>query len=274
MQKKIRPDSTERFAVTPPFRLDSIDPGDTSFRGIDKAMAQASLAELSQRLDQWQNVLYADQRYKILLVLQGMDTSGKDGTIRQVFKSVDPLGVRVAAFKAPTAEEKARDFLWRVHAQVPKAGEIVIFNRSHYEDVLVPVVLGQIDALEQERRFAQIRDFERLLHQSGTVLIKCFLHLSKEEQKRRLQERLDRPEKQWKFDPADLHAREQWNSYQQAYEALLNATSTEYAPWWVVPADSKTNRNLMISRLLIEQVERLELRFPEPQFDPSKIILD
>jgi len=274
MQKKIRPDSTERFAVTPPFRLDSIDPGDTSFRGIDKVMAQASLAELSQRLDQWQNVLYADQRYKILLILQGMDTSGKDGTIRQVFKSVDPLGVRVAAFKAPTAEEKARDFLWRVHAQVPKAGEIVIFNRSHYEDVLVPVVLGQIDALEQERRFAQIRDFERLLHQSGTVLIKCFLHLSKEEQKRRLQERLDRPENQWKFDPADLQAREQWNSYQQAYEALLNATSTEYAPWWVVPADSKTNRNLMISRLLIEQVERLELRFPEPQFDPSKIILD
>lgn len=274
MQKKIRPDSTERFAVTPPFRLDSIDPGDTSFRGIDKVMAQASLAELSQRFDQWQNVLYADQRYKILLVLQGMDTSGKDGTIRQVFNSVDPLGVRVAAFKAPTAEEKARDFLWRVHAQVPKAGEIVIFNRSHYEDVLVPVVLGQIDALEQERRFAQIRDFERLLHQSGTVLIKCFLHLSKEEQKRRLQERLDRPEKQWKFDPADLQAREQWNGYQQAYEALLNATSTEYAPWWVVPADSKTNRNLMISRLLIEQLERLELRFPEPQFDPSKIILD
>ncbi|MFN7667436.1 MAG: PPK2 family polyphosphate kinase [Burkholderiales bacterium] len=274
MQKKIRPDSTERFAVTPPFRLDSIDPSDTSFRGIDKAVAQASLAELSQRLDQWQNVLYADQRYKILLILQGMDTSGKDGTIRQVFKSVDPLGVRVAAFKAPTAEEKARDFLCRVHAQVPKAGEIVIFNRSHYEDVLVPVVLGQIDALEQERRFAQIRDFERLLHQSGTVLIKCFLHLSKEEQKRRLQERLDRPEKQWKFDPADLQAREQWNGYQQAYEALLNATSTEYAPWWVVPADSKTNRNLMISRLLIEQLERLELRFPEPQFDPSKIILD
>ena len=274
MQKKIRPDSTERFVVTPPFRLDSIDSGDTSFRGIDKAVAQASLAELSQRLDQWQNVLYADQRYKILLILQGMDTSGKDGTIRQVFKSVDPLGVRVAAFKAPTAEEMARDFLWRVHAQVPKAGEIVIFNRSHYEDVLVPVVLGQIDAMEQERRFAQIRDFERLLHQSGTVLIKCFLHLSKEEQKRRLQERLDRPEKQWKFDPADLQAREQWNGYQQAYEALLNATSTEYAPWWVVPADSKTNRNLMISRLLIEQVERLELRFPEPQFDPSKIILD
>ena len=271
MQKKIRPDSTERFVVTPPFRLDSIDPGDTSFRGIDKTVAQASLAELSQRLDQWQNVLYADQRYKILLVLQGMDTSGKDGTIRQVFKSVDPLGFRVAAFKAPTAEEKARDFLWRVHAQVPKAGEIVIFNRSHYEDVLVPVVLGQIDALEQERRFAQIRDFERLLHQSGTVLIKCFLHLSKEEQKRRLQERLDRPEKQWKFDPADLQAREQWNSYQQAYEALLNATSTEYAPWWVVPADSKTNRNLMISRLLIEQLERLELRFPIPQYDSSQI---
>lgn len=264
----------DEFRVTPPWHLRDMNTADTRFRGNDKARAVARLAELSAELDHWQNLLFADRRFGILLILQGLDTSGKDGSIRQVFKSVDPLGVRVVAFKAPSADELARDFLWRVHAQVPRAGEMVIFNRSHYEDVLVPVVQRQIDRDEQKRRFAQICDFERLLTEHGTRIVKCFLHISKEEQKTRLQERLTQPHKQWKFDPADLQTRRQWDDYQRAYEELLNETSTRHAPWWVVPSDSKTNRNLMICTLLIECLRSLDLRFPPPHFDPANIQID
>jgi len=251
------------YFVRPPFRIDSIAPDDRRLSGSDKPAAHARLAELGERLDALQNLLYANQKQRLLVLLQGMDTSGKDGTIRHVFRHVDPLGVRAVAFKAPTGPELAHDFLWRVHQQVPAAGETVIFNRSHYEDVLVPVVYGQIDAAETERRYAQIRDFERLLVESGTTLVKCFLHISKSEQKERLRERVDDPEKRWKFDPHDLVDRKRWDEYMGAYEAALNATSTPAAPWLVVPADSKTNRNVMVATALVEALDALDLGFPE-----------
>src|SRR5258706_8519780 len=191
-----------------------------------------------------------------------MCTSGKDGTIRGVFHEVDPLGVRIVPFKAPTPVEAAHDFLWRIHSQAPAAGELTIFNRSHYEDVLVPTVLGEIDADERERRYRHIREFETLLAGSGTAIIKCMLHISKDEQRVRLQARIDDPTKHWKFDLADLDARKQWDKYQNAYQAALAVTSTEYAPWYVIPANSKTHRNVMVAELLLRTFESLKLEFP------------
>lgn len=210
---------------------------------------------------------------KVILLLQGMDTSGKDGTVKQVFSACDPLGIRLASFKAPSADELAHDYLWRVHAQVPAKGELVIFNRSHYEDVLIVKVHGWIDEAECKRRYQQINDFERMLTETGTTLIKCFLHISKEEQKERLQERLDEPTKHWKFNPKDLEERALWDDYMQAYESAMQATSTEYAPWYVIPANSKTNRNLLISRLLLETLNALPLAYPPKpkEWDALKI---
>jgi PPK2 family polyphosphate:nucleotide phosphotransferase len=191
-----------------------------------------------------------------------MDTSGKDGTIRHVFSECDPLGIRLANFKAPSTEELAHDYLWRVHQQVPKAGELVIFNRSHYEDVVIVKVHNWIDEDECKRRYAQINDFERMLTETGTTIIKCFLHISKDEQRKRLQERLDDPAKTWKFNPGDIKERALWPNYTEAYEQAIKATSTKYAPWHIVPADSKTNRNLLISRLLLSTLKDLDLRYP------------
>lgn len=179
-----------------------------------------------------------------------------------MFQGVDPQGVRVAGFKAPTPAELAHDFLWRVHPHVPAAGEIAIFNRSHYEDVLITRVNGWIDAAECKRRYRQINDFERMLAETGTTILKFYLHISKDEQKKRLEERRDTPEKQWKFNPGDLAVRAQWDAYMDAYEAALSATSTAHAPWHVIPANSKLARNLTVSRLLIDTLEALDMRYP------------
>ncbi|WP_038201159.1 polyphosphate kinase 2 family protein [Xenophilus azovorans] len=248
--------------------LSRIDPGDTPFlRGGGEDEHRAELDRLAEELDELQNLLHAEGRRKLLLVLQGMDTSGKDGTIRWVFSRTSPLGVRVAAFKAPTEEEKAHDFLWRCHAVVPRAGEIAVWNRSHYEDVLVPVVEGWIDKAETKRRYAQINDFERLLAETGTTLVKCMLHISRDEQRERLQARIDSPGKQWKFSMGDLAVRTKWADYQRAYAKALGATSTRHAPWYVIPADSKLHRNLMIARLLVRTLRGLDLR--PPPADPA-----
>jgi len=209
-----------------------------------------------------QDLLHAEGRRKVLLVLQGMDTSGKDGTVRWVFSRTSPLGVRVTAFKAPSDDERAHDYLWRCHAVVPRTGEIAVWNRSHYEDVLVPVVEGWIDKAEAKRRFAQINDFERLLVETGTVIIKCMLHIDKDEQRERLQARIDTPGKQWKFSLGDLEVRTKWNAYQEAYDKALRATSTEHAPWYVIPANHKRHRNLMIARLLMKTLREMKLKVP------------
>jgi PPK2 family polyphosphate:nucleotide phosphotransferase len=245
-------------------RLSDWDAGDTSILGKDKPDARARLDEYRVRLETLQEVLYAEGRHRLLIVLQAMDTAGKDSTIRHVFQGVDPLGVRVTCFRTPTPRELSRDFLWRVHQHVPGAGEIGIFNRSHYEDVLITRVNGWIDATECKRRYRQINDFERMLAETGTTILKFYLHISKDEQKTRLEARRDTPHKQWKFQPGDLAARAQWDDYMAAYEAALSATSTAHAPWHVVPANSKLARNLMISRLLIEALEGLQMRYPDP----------
>jgi PPK2 family polyphosphate:nucleotide phosphotransferase len=246
----------EKFALT------DFDPGVKPFSTGSKDGDRARLAEIGVRLDTLQECLHAQRKQRVLLVLQGMDTSGKDGTVRGVFHDVDPLGLRIVPFKAPTATELAHDFLWRVHSQAPAAGELTVFNRSHYEDVLVPVVLGELKKDERERRYRHIRDFEALLVDSGTTIIKCMLHISKDEQRARLQARIDDPTKHWKFDVSDLEARKQWDQYQAAYHDALAATSTPYAPWYIIPADSKTHRNVMVAELLLRTFESLKLEYP------------
>ncbi|MDB5730506.1 MAG: hypothetical protein JWQ03_401 [Variovorax sp.] len=248
-------------------KLSDIDPGETPFLQGSEAQQQEELESLAVKLDELQNLLHAEGRRKMLLVLQGMDTSGKDGTIRWVFSRTSPLGLRVAAFKAPSEEERAHDFLWRCHAVVPRAGELAVWNRSHYEDVLVPVVEGTLDKVQCQQRFAQINDFERLLVQTGTVIVKCMLHISRDEQRERLQARVDTPGKQWKFSLGDLEVRKKWADYQNAYDKAMAATSTDEAPWYVIPADHKRHRNLMIARLLVKTLEDMDLKTPAP--DPA-----
>ena len=238
------------------------DPAAKPYSSGDKARDKAAVATLATRLDVLQELLYADRRFKLLVVLQGLDTAGKDGTIRGVFGQMSALGVRTVGWKAPTEAERAHDFLWRIHAEVPASGEVVIFNRSHYEDVLVPVVNGTIDAAETARRYAEINAFERLLTASGTVLLKFMLLISKEEQRLRLQERLDDPTKRWKFVAGDLDVRKHWDDYVRAYGAAVGATGTAWAPWHIVPADSKTHRNLMVATILTRTLEALDLRYP------------
>ena len=256
------------------FDLAAIDPHAKPFSSGDKAADQAAVAALADDIDRLQDMLFADRRFKMLVVLQGTDTSGKDGTIRGVFAKTSALGVRTAAWKAPSEEERAHDFLWRIHQKVPAAGEIVIFNRSHYEDVLVPVVKGWLKPEETAQRFAQINDFERLLVESGTVVLKFLLHISKEEQRERLQDRLDDPAKHWKFAVGDLEERTRWDAYQAAYGEAVGATGTPWAPWTIVPADSKTHRNLMIATAVKQSLEALNLRYPagDPALANIKVI--
>jgi PPK2 family polyphosphate:nucleotide phosphotransferase len=236
-------------------------------KGEVKQDEREQTLQLTDQIARLQEMLYAQRKHKFLLVLQGMDTSGKDGTITALFNRINPMGLRAVGFKAPTSTELAHDFLWRVHQQVPVWGEIAIFNRSHYEDVLITVVQGMIDEKECKRRYAQILDFERMLAETGTIIVKVFLHISKDEQRKRLQERVIDPEKQWKFDPNDLVQRKKWDEYQQAYQRAIIATDTDQAPWYVIPANSKTHRNLLISTLLLEIMEDLGLTYPK--FDPE-----
>ena len=247
--------------------LRRIDPAAKPCSSGDKAQDKARVTELALEIDALQNLLYANRRQRLLVVLQGLDTSGKDGTVRGVFGSTTPLGVRTIGWKAPNDDELAHDYLWRIHQRVPAAGEIVVFNRSHYEDVLVPVVNGWITPEQTAQRYAQINDFERMLTDNGTVVLKFMLHISKDEQRVRLQERVDDPTKNWKFSLGDLTVRKQWDAYQAAYAAALSATGTPWAPWTVVPADSKTHRNLMIATLVVQALRALKLQ--PPAADPA-----
>ena len=239
-------------------KLADYDPADKSQTANDKAARNAQVAALAPQLDALQDLLYAEGKRKVLVVLQGMDTSGKDGTIRKVFQNVDPLGVRVQAFKAPTETELAHDYLWRIHQVVPRNGELVIFNRSHYEDVLVTRVKGWIDQAETERRIGHINDFERLLSETGTTIIKFFLHISKDEQRKRFLARIDEPEKNWKFSAADIEERKYWDDYQVAFEECLEATSTKENPWYIVPADKKENTHLILSQIILDTMKQMK----------------
>ena len=240
----------------------------------DKDAARARSDELAARLLDLQQVLYASAVHKLLVVLQGMDTSGKDGTIKHVFKMVNPLGVRVANFKRPNDVERAHDYLWRVHHNAPPSGAISIFNRSHYEDVLVVRVHGLVTEEVWRRRYRHIRDWEQMLVDEDTVIRKFFLHISRDEQRDRLQERLDNPAKHWKFEHGDIEERRYWDAYTAAYEDAITETSTEAAPWYIVPADQKWFRNLVISTVLVETLQSLGLTYPEPAAGLDQIRLD
>jgi PPK2 family polyphosphate:nucleotide phosphotransferase len=271
--KTKKPSSPDASAWQPPagggkaVALSKFDPGAKPFSSGDKESDKASVEALALNIDKLQDMLFADRRFKLLVVLQGMDASGKDGTIRHVFGRVSPLGTHTTSWKAPTSDERAHDFLWRIHQRVPGAGDLVIFNRSHYEDVLVPVVLGTLSPADTKLRYRQINEFERMLTETGTVILKFMLHISPEEQKERLQSRIDDPTKAWKFMAGDLDVRKHWNDYMAAYGALLGATSTVQAPWTIVPADSKTHRNLMVGTLVRDKLRSLGLRYPAP--DPA-----
>ena len=256
------------------FKLADCDPAAKPFSSGDKQSDKAAVETLALELDELQNLFYADKRFKLLVILQGMDASGKDGTLRGVFSRVTPLGVHTVGWKVPTEDERAHDYLWRIHQHVPSAGEFMLFNRSQYEDVLVPPVNGWITPAQTTQRYAQINDFERMLSENGTVILKFMLHISYEEQGVRLQERIDDETKHWKFSLGDLEVRKQWKAYQQAYENLLNATSTPWAPWTVVPANSKTHRNLMVASVVNNTLKKLGLRYPpsDPALKGLKVV--
>lgn len=240
----------------------------------DKEAGKAYVAELAERLAELQLRFYADGRHKLLVVLQAMDTGGKDSTIRDVFGEMNPQGVKVASFKQPTERELAHDYLWRIHPHVPGKGEIVIFNRSHYEDVLVVRVESLVPEERWSRRYGHITDFETLLVDEGTTVVKFFIHISKEEQKERLQARLDDPSKHWKFSLGDLETRTKWDDYQAAYAEALSRTSTEAAPWYIIPGDRKWYRKLVIAEVVEDILNSLNLAYPENEDDLTNVSIE
>lgn len=256
------------------FRIREVDAGSTPGCREGKRKTDKVFADLNQRLHALQNLLWAEHDRKVLVVLQGMDTSGKDGTISHVFEGVNPLGVKVTAWKTPSQEELDHDFLWRIHAKVPAAGEIVIFNRSHYESVLVERVHELVPSKVWKARYHQINDFERLLAESGTSVLKFFLYIDRDEQRRRLEARLADPEKRWKWSPSDLDDRRRWDAYMAAYEAAIRRTSTEDAPWFVVPANMKWYRNLVVASVLVKTLEDMRLHYREPALDLRQVKIE
>ena len=254
-------------------KLADVDTASTcGFAGDKSAMGEA-LKQINQQLVDLQVMLYAQHKHKVLVLFQAMDGGGKDGVIRKVFTGVNPQGVRVAGFKAPTPEELDHDYLWRIHRQMPGRGELTIFNRSHYEDVLITRVHGWVDDATARRRFRQINDFEAMLVEERTLILKFFLHISKAEQKERMQERLDDPTKTWKFNPADIEERKKWDDYQRVYEEAINATSSPHAPWYIVPADKKGIRDIYVASVLVSALKNLKMTYPVPAFDPAKIVI-
>lgn len=231
--------------------------------GLARDAADAELPGLLARMLDLQERLYAERKRSLLIVLQGRDAAGKDGTIKHVAGGFNPLGIHVVAFKAPNELERAHDFLWRVHHFVPPAGHVAIFNRSHYEDILVPTVQKLLPASVLAPRHDHIRNFERMLVDAGTCVLKFFLHISKAEQRERLQERLDNPDKHWKFDPRDLDARAAWDQYTDVYEQIFERTSTREAPWYIVPADRKWFRNYLVARVVVRALEKMDLQYPD-----------
>jgi PPK2 family polyphosphate:nucleotide phosphotransferase len=260
-----QPIMTDKYRVDPSHFGGLADFDCNANGGFTKALAKPRMKHLNRRLEALQERLYAHGQERLLVVLQATDTGGKDGTIRAVFDRVNPQGVHVASFKKPTEEELAHDYLWRIHEHTPATGSITIFNRSHYEDVLVVRVHGLVDEQTWARRYEHIRNFEQMLADEGTTIVKLYLHISKEEQRDRLQARIDNPEKHWKFEFGDLNERTLWDDYQVAFEDVLRKTSTRDAPWYVIPANRKWYRNIVISQILVDVLERLA----GDEFDPN-----
>jgi PPK2 family polyphosphate:nucleotide phosphotransferase len=256
---------TWRIPPGQPPRLHTVDPSSTPAAPGDRAATERAIGELSEELASLDDRFWAQRSQSLLVVLQAMDTAGKDGTVKHVFRGLNPEAVTASYFKQPTAEELAHDFLWRVHKRVPAFGEIGIFNRSHYEDVLVVRVHRLAPAKIWRARYAAIRDFERILAESGTTIVKVMLHISKDEQRKRLEARLHDPEKRWKFEPGDVNERAFWDDYMTAYEEAIQKTSTESAPWYVIPADHKWYRNWAVTEILVETLRELRPEYPKPR---------
>ena len=274
MKKKLSGKSLiKELRIEPGSRAKLRDKDADRVLGWTKEEGEKAFAETREELTRLQYKLYADGRYPVLIVLQATDGAGKDSTVQHVMTAFNPQGCIVTSFKAPTSDELKHDFLWRIHRHVPGRGEIGVFNRSHYEDVLIVRVDNLVPEDIWRKRYEQINDFERMLSESGTRIIKFFLQISKDEQLKRFQDRLDDPTKQWKFNADDIAKRKQWDQYQAAYEDALTQCSTRWAPWHVIPADRKWFRNLAVAQILTHELGKLPLRFPEATFDPSKIRL-
>lgn len=254
-------------------RLDKISTKANEFHD-DRKSAEQEFSELRQELIEWQVKLYAEGKQKLLIVLQAMDAGGKDGTIRNLLQGVNPQGVRVTSFKKPSEHELAHDYLWRIHRAVPANGMIGVFNRSHYGDVLVVRVEELVPKRVWESRFDQINQFERMLSETGTKILKIYLHISKEEQAERFQSRLDEPAKHWKFSVEDLEKRKQWSEYMEAYQDVINRCTTDWAPWYVIPADQKWYRNLAIARIVVNTLRKMNPTFPTTTLDAEKIRIE
>ena len=263
-----------RVAPRSKANIADIDPGSTLGAPGDKKVTEAASVALNGELSELQERLWAEDARSLLVVLQAIDAGGKDGAIRKVFAGVNPQGCRVTSFKAPSEDELAHDFLWRVHANVPRKGEIGIFNRSHYEDVLVVRVHDLVPKKVWSKRYSAINDFEALLSAEGTTIVKFFLHISKEEQAERFRKRLENPEKHWKFRRADLEEREHWDDYQKAFEAALTKTSTKHAPWYVIPADKKWYRDWAVLTVLVETLRAMDPQYPPPEEGLADIVVE
>ncbi len=265
---------TQPILVPPgtPVDLTGYDPDYTGdYR--DKGAAEAALKRNVKRLQELQEVLWAEGKHALLIVLQAMDAGGKDGTIKHVMRGVNPQGCQVTSFKVPSEEERDHDYLWRVHKATPRRGHIGIFNRSHYEDVLVVRVYGLVPEAVWQARYEQINHFEKLLTDTGTTILKFYLHISKEEQKQRFEARLRDPRKNWKFSMRDVEKRKDWDHYMRAFEDALSRCSTATAPWYIVPANRKWYRNLVVSQVIVETLEKLDMQYPPPLPDADQIVI-
>jgi PPK2 family polyphosphate:nucleotide phosphotransferase len=264
----------ERYGIKHGSRLnlEKIDPREKElFEGRGKEDQEPYFDKLRVELQELQKVLYAQNKHRVLVVLQAMDTGGKDGCIKSVFSRIDPQGIRVCSFKKPSEVELGHDFLWRIHSQVPGQGQLVIFNRSHYEDIIA-VRVKKIFADEVwQRRFRHVVEFERMLAEEGTTIVKIFLHIGKDEQRKRLEARLTSPEKLWKFHPEDLNDRALWHEFMEAYEDVISRTSTVHAPWYVVPANRKWYRDLCVARIMVDTLKSLKMEYPKITWDPSSV---
>jgi PPK2 family polyphosphate:nucleotide phosphotransferase len=265
---------TDRYRIDPgeTVQLDSLSTDETG--SIDKSDHKSVLKPLLKTLHDFQKRLYAESEQSLLVVFNGMDTSGKDSTVKHLFRSVNPQGLDYHNFQEPTEEERSHDFLWRIHRSVPSHGMIGIFNRSHYEDFTVARIKDFITPEESKRRLEHIRNFEKLLVDEGTRVVKFFLHISKSFQKKRLQKRLNKPNKHWKFDPEDLEDRKRWNDYWSVWEEALEGGSTEYSPWYVIPSDERWYRDIVVTKVLVDVLEEMDPQYPDLDFDPSNVEID